>query len=68
MTSRPTAIAEGWLEGLGFAASELQPMSTTDVTEFVRQWHQAMAAEVVDADEASDLATVRAVPAHRDRR
>jgi hypothetical protein len=26
---RPTAIAEGWLEGLGFTASELQPMSST---------------------------------------
>jgi hypothetical protein len=56
VTSRPTAIAEGWLESLGFAASELQPMSTTDVTEFIRQWHKAMAAEVVDADEAGELA------------
>ena len=27
VTSRPAAIGEGWLEGLGFAASELQPMS-----------------------------------------
>ena len=56
VTSRPTAIAEGWLEGLGFVTSELQPMSTTDVTEFIRQWHQAMAAEVIDADEAASLA------------
>jgi hypothetical protein len=56
VTSRPTAIAEGWLESLGFAASELQPMSTTDVTEFIRQWHKAMTAEVVDADEAGELA------------
>ena len=56
VTSRPTAIAEGWLEEFGFAASELQPMSTTDVTEFIRQWHKAMAAEVIDADEANELA------------
>jgi hypothetical protein len=55
LTSRPTAIAEGWLEDLGFAASELQPMSITDVTEFIRQWHQAMAVEVVDAAETDEL-------------
>ena len=55
VTSRPTAIAEGWLENLGFVASELQPMSTTDVTEFIRQWHKAMAEEVIDADEAGEL-------------
>jgi hypothetical protein len=56
VSSRPTAIAEGWLEEFGFAAFELQPMSTTDVAEFIRQWHKAMAAEVIDADEAGELA------------
>lgn len=56
VTSRPTAIAGGWLEDFGFAASELQAMSATDVAEFIRQWHQAMAAEVIDAEEASELA------------
>ncbi len=55
VTSRPAAIGEGWLEGLGFAASELQPMSALDVKEFVHQWHAAMAAEVIDADESRDL-------------
>jgi hypothetical protein len=56
VTTRPTAISNGWLEGLGFAAAELQPMSGTDVKEFVRQWHTAMAAEIVDDDEAAELA------------
>lgn len=56
VTSRPAAISEGWLDGLGFSASELQPMSATDVKEFVRQWHKAMAAEVIEAGEADDLA------------
>ena len=56
ITSRPTAIREGWLDGLEFAATELQPMSTADVTEFVRQWHKAMAAEIHDIGETDDLA------------
>src|SRR3984957_5625592 len=55
VTSRPTAIREGWLEGLEFAATELQPMSTADVTEFIHQWHQAMAAEILDPSEVADL-------------
>jgi hypothetical protein len=56
VTSRPAAIGEDWLEALGFAASELQPMSASDVKEFIRQWHAAMAAEVIGASESSDLA------------
>jgi hypothetical protein len=55
VTSRPTAIREGWLEGLEFAATELQPMSTADVTEFIHQWHQAVAAEILDPSEVADL-------------
>ena len=31
-------------------------MSAADVTEFIHQWHKAMAAEIIDADEAGDLA------------
>ena len=56
VTSRPTAIREGWLDGLEFAATELQPMSTADVRELVRQWHKAMAAEIPDVGEIDDLA------------
>lgn len=56
VTSRPAAVGEAWLEALGFTAAELQPMSTSDVREFIRQWHAAVASEVIDADESSDLA------------
>ena len=56
ITSRPTAIREGWLAGLEFTEAELQPMSAADVREFVRQWHKSMAAEIIDADDARDLA------------
>lgn len=55
ITSRPAAIAQGWLDGLGFAASELQPMSALDVKEFIHQWHAAVGAEVIGAEESSDL-------------
>ncbi len=56
ITSRPTAIREGWLAGLEFTEAELQPMSAADVREFIRQWHKSMAAEIIDADDARDLA------------
>src|SRR5207248_5838453 len=42
VTSRPAAIDEGWLDRLHFTTTELQPMSMTDVAEFVRQWHEAV--------------------------
>jgi energy-coupling factor transporter ATP-binding protein EcfA2 len=55
ITSRPTAIREGWLTGLEFTEAELQPMSAADVREFIRQWHKSMAAEIIDADDVRDL-------------
>ena len=56
ITSRPTAIGEGWLAGLEFTEAELQPMSAADVTEFIGQWHTAMATETVDAEDERALA------------
>ena len=56
VTSRPAAIEEGWLDGLGFATTELQPMSASDVAALVHQWHEAVMAEIPDADERGDLA------------
>lgn len=55
VTSRPAAIKEGWLGGLGFATTELQPMSASDVRDFIHQWHEAVLAELIDADERSDM-------------
>jgi hypothetical protein len=55
VSSRPAAIGEGWLDRLRFATAELQPMSMTNVTEFVHQWHAAVGAELLDSDEKADL-------------
>jgi NACHT N-terminal Helical domain 1/NACHT domain len=56
VTSRPAAIEEGWLDGLGFATTELQPMSASDVAQFIHQWHEAVMVDIPDADERGDLA------------
>jgi hypothetical protein len=56
VTSRPAAIEEGWLNGLRFTTAELQPMSPDDRERFVRQWHQAVGAELLDTDGQADLA------------
>ncbi|MFF9013744.1 NACHT domain-containing protein [Streptomyces sp. NPDC014870] len=41
VTSRPTAVREDWLTADGFAELALAPMSTAEVTTFVRRWHRA---------------------------
>jgi NACHT domain len=51
VTSRPSAVADGWLARLAFAATELQPMSAADVSAFIRQWHEAITVELLDPDE-----------------
>jgi hypothetical protein len=56
VTSRPAAVGEGWLDGLGFATTELQPMSVSDVADFVHQWHEAVSAELADPDERHEMA------------
>jgi NACHT domain len=56
VTSRPAAVGEGWLDGLGFATTELQPMSVSDVAEFVHQWHEAVSTELADPSERHEMA------------
>lgn len=56
VTSRPAAIEEGWLDELGFATTELQPMSASDVAALIHQWHEAVMAELPDPEERGDLA------------
>jgi len=43
LSSRPYAAKEGWLNADGFAEVELQDMQTTDVSQFVSHWHDAVA-------------------------
>ncbi|MBZ6132981.1 NACHT domain-containing protein [Streptomyces olivaceus] len=46
VTSRPSAVADGWLSGEGLAEEDfvelsLAPMSRDQVTRFIRDWHSA---------------------------
>lgn len=45
VTSRPTAVRDDWLTSDGFAELTLAPMSTAEVTTFVRRWHKAAGPE-----------------------
>ncbi|WP_267387063.1 NACHT domain-containing protein [Sphingomonas sp. GC_Shp_3] len=48
VTSRPTAIPDGWLTQKGFKQLELLPMSPDDVAVFIEHWHEAVAGEEQD--------------------
>ncbi|MEV6779895.1 NACHT domain-containing protein [Streptomyces syringium] len=41
VTTRPSAVREGWLADAGFTELELLPMSQSDVATFIRRWHTA---------------------------
>lgn len=41
ITTRPSAVREGWLADAGFTELELLPMSRADVTSFIDRWHTA---------------------------
>ncbi|MFD3948246.1 NACHT domain-containing protein [Streptomyces sp. NPDC058579] len=45
VTSRPTAVRDDWLTSDGFAELTLAPMSTAEVTTFVRRWHKSAGPE-----------------------
>ncbi len=45
VTSRPTAIPDGWLAQKGFRQLELLPMSPDDVAVFIEHWHDAVEKE-----------------------
>lgn len=55
VTSRPSAIAEGWLVGQNFTDAYLQPMGLQDIYKFVDQWHDAVSLEIVDREEKKRL-------------
>ncbi|MFE5718419.1 NACHT domain-containing protein [Streptomyces erythrochromogenes] len=60
VTTRPSAIPEDWLAGLGFATHSMLPMEQRDIRAFVEHWHAAARAQgqEVDAYEASLLEAV----------
>jgi NACHT domain len=59
VTSRPAAVGEGWLRGIEFADSELQPMTTADTLIFIDHWHDAARASTPDADDENELEAFR---------
>ncbi|MER6199452.1 NACHT domain-containing protein [Streptomyces sp. NPDC001586] len=65
VTTRPSAVPEDWLAGLGFATQSMLAMEQKDIRAFVAHWHAAARVEgqEVDAYEASLL---EAVAARRD--
>ncbi|WP_405425710.1 NACHT domain-containing protein [Streptomyces erythrochromogenes] len=60
VTTRPSAVPEDWLAGLGFATHAMLPMDQRDIRAFVEHWHAAARAQgqEVDAYEASLLEAV----------
>ncbi|MFC1418296.1 NACHT domain-containing protein [Streptacidiphilus cavernicola] len=43
VTTRPSAVREGWLTGAGFTELELLPMNRRDVAAYIAKWHRAAA-------------------------
>ncbi|MBY8873204.1 NACHT domain-containing protein [Micromonospora sp. PLK6-60] len=56
VTSRPSAVAEDWLQSELFTAVDLQPMTMTDIKEFVSHWHQAAARNATSDEHLAQLA------------
>ncbi|MFF3767100.1 NACHT domain-containing protein [Streptomyces sp. NPDC001922] len=52
LTSRPSAVREGWLADEDFTELTLAPMSRGDVSAFIRRWH---AAARLDTDDTGRL-------------
>ncbi|PGH49801.1 NACHT domain-containing NTPase [Streptomyces sp. Ru87] len=55
VTSRHSAVADGWLAGQGFGELVLAPMSRDDVASFVDRWHDAARATCRTAERAAEL-------------
>lgn len=55
VTSRPTAIQEGWLSAAGFMQAEIQDMDNQHIDEFIEHWHRAIV--IKDLDSVSELSS-----------
>ncbi|WP_162908021.1 NACHT domain-containing protein [Allorhizocola rhizosphaerae] len=55
LTSRPAAAPVDWLRRDGFHVLDLEPMTPTDIREFVARWHAAMREQARDAGEQTLL-------------
>jgi len=55
VTSRPTAVDEGWLALEGFAEFELEPMDLANIHKFLEHWHRAVREELQSDQEKSEI-------------
>ncbi len=46
VSTRPEAVQEGWLAGMGFREARINPMSNTDKSQFIDKWHEAVEQEL----------------------
>ncbi|MFF3724473.1 NACHT domain-containing protein [Streptomyces erythrochromogenes] len=65
VTTRPSAVPEDWLAGLGFATHAMLPMDQRDIRAFVEHWHAAARAQGQEVD-AYETALLEAVSSRRD--
>ncbi|WP_053171021.1 NACHT domain-containing protein [Streptomyces sp. SBT349] len=56
VTSRPSAVRDGWLRSMEFSELSLASMGRSDVTAFIRRWHKA-ARSVAHPDDVEQLNT-----------
>ncbi|MEU8546691.1 NACHT domain-containing protein [Streptomyces roseoverticillatus] len=66
ITTRPSAVREGWLADTGFTELELLPMSRGDVISFIDRWHDAAGARHHEPLRAFRDALTTAVVTKRD--
>ncbi|WP_059009489.1 NACHT domain-containing protein [Streptomyces specialis] len=52
VTTRPSAVPEGWLADSHFTELTVQPMAPRDVSVFLTRWHSAAAADAGDEERA----------------
>jgi Leucine-rich repeat (LRR) protein len=60
VTTRPSAVPDGWLTSIGFVEAALNPMSERDRSEFIRRWHAAVSDELARQGKPADLSGLAA--------
>ncbi|WP_326582128.1 NACHT domain-containing protein [Streptomyces sp. NBC_00481] len=60
LTTRPSAVAEGWLAADDFAEITVRPMGAKDVAVFISRWHAAAVATTDTEHERAHLSSLEA--------
>ncbi|MEV6649510.1 NACHT domain-containing protein [Streptomyces sp. NPDC051219] len=64
VTTRPSAVPEEWLAGLGFGAHSLLPMERDDIRAFIAHWHDTARRESLSTTERERLDTYEKALTH----